>query len=193
MHGRADKRHRADLDLFILALIGDGVSTPYALQREAGISQGASVPVLRRLSAARWIRHKTAGPRGRTDYSLTAAGKKAVMLGCKTLVESGPTGDFDSDLRIALLVIWAGGDRRIAQSFLRQVGDMKMESVAATKLTSDAVAPLARWYTDLRSSAGKALLAAEADAIRVVVDSLPKKLNGKPKPIKRPTKSRKVS
>jgi hypothetical protein len=115
------------------------------------------------------------------------------MLGCKTLVESGPTGDFDSDLRIALLVIWAGGDRRIAQSFLRQVGDMKMESVAATKLTSDAVAPLARWYTDLRSSAGKALLAAEADAIRVVVDSLPKKLNGKPKPIKRPTKSRKVS
>ena len=77
---------------------------------------------------------------------------------------------------MALLAIWAGGDRRLATEFLRQSGDMKMESGVASELTSDAVAPLARWYTDLRSAAAKSLLAAEAEAIRAMVGCLPRSL-----------------
>jgi hypothetical protein len=38
-----DKRRRTDLDLFVLALIDGGVSTPYELQKEAGLSQGATI------------------------------------------------------------------------------------------------------------------------------------------------------
>jgi hypothetical protein len=38
-----DKRRRTDLDLFVLALIDGGVSTPYELQKAAGLSQGAAV------------------------------------------------------------------------------------------------------------------------------------------------------
>ena len=32
-----DKRRRTDLDLFVLALIADGISTPYKLQRSASV------------------------------------------------------------------------------------------------------------------------------------------------------------
>jgi DNA-binding PadR family transcriptional regulator len=174
-----DKRRRTDLDLFILALIDGGVSTPYELQKAAGLSQGATIPALQRLLEARFVRQGKPGARGRTDYKATAAGKKLVRDGWLLLIEAGPSGDLDSDLRVALLAIWAGGDRRLAADFLRQCGNLKMESVAATELTSDVVAPLARWYTDLRSSTAKALLAAEGEAIRAMVDSLPRRLTGK--------------
>lgn len=174
-----DKRRRTDLDLFILALIDGGVSTPYELQKAASLSQGATIPALHRLLEARFVRQGKPGARGRTDYKATAAGKKLVRNGWLPLIEAGPSGDLDSDLRVALLVIWAGGDRRLAADFLRQCGNLKTESVAAAELTSDAVAPLARWYTDLRSSTAKALLAAEVEAIRAMVDSLPRKSTGK--------------
>jgi hypothetical protein len=41
-----DKRRRTDLDIFILALIDSGVSTPYEFQKAAGLSQGATIPAL---------------------------------------------------------------------------------------------------------------------------------------------------
>jgi DNA-binding PadR family transcriptional regulator len=179
MSKTGDHRRRTDLDLFVLALIDVGVSTPYQLQREAGLSQGATIPALQRLLEARLVRQGKPGARGRTDYKATAAGKKLLRDGWLPLIEAGPTGDLDSDLRVALLAIWAGSDRRLAADFLRQSGNRKMESVAATQLTSDAVAPLARWYTDLRSSTSKALLAAETEAIRATADSLPRSLMGK--------------
>ncbi len=174
-----DKRRRTDLDLFILALIDGGVSTPYELQKAAGLSQGATIPALHRLLEARFVRQGKPGARGRADYKATAAGEKLVRHGWLPLIEAGPSGDLDSDLRVALLAIWAGGDHRLAADFLRQCGNLKMESVAATALKSDAVAPLARWYTDLRSSTAKAMLAAEAEAISAMVDSLPRRLTGK--------------
>src|ERR1035441_803960 len=104
------------------------------------------------------------GARGRTGYKATAAGKKLLRDGWLPLIEAGPTGNLDSDLRVALLAIWASGERQTAAAFLSRSGDLKMESFAAAELTSDAVAPLARWYADLRSSTAKALLAAEVEA-----------------------------
>jgi DNA-binding PadR family transcriptional regulator len=176
-----DKRRRTDLDLFVLALIDSGVSTPYELQKTAGLSQGATIPALQRLLEARLVRQGEPGARGRTDYKVTAAGRKALKVGWQPLVEAGPSGDIDSDLRVALLAIWAGSDRRLAANFLRQSGDKKMELIAVAELTSDAVTPLARWYTDLRSASAKALLAAEYEAIRAMAEALPRKLTGKPK------------
>jgi DNA-binding PadR family transcriptional regulator len=188
-----DKRRRTDLDLFVLALIDGGVSTPYELQKTAGLSQGATNPALQRLLAARLVRQGKPGARGRTDYKATAAGKKLLRDGWLPLIEAGPSGDLDSDLRVALLAIRGSGDRKLAVDFLRRTGDKKMESIATIELTSDAAAPLARWYADLRSETAKAVLRAESEAIRAMADSLPRSLTGKPKANKRSTKSRKVS
>jgi DNA-binding PadR family transcriptional regulator len=181
MPDKPDKRRRTDLDLFVLALIDGGVSTPYELQKSAGLSQGATIPALQRLQEARFVRQGKPGVRRRADYKVSAAGKKALKTGWLPLVEAGPTGDIDSDLRVALLALWGIGDRRLAANFLRQSADNKMEAQDAAEATADqsAVAPLARYYDEMRSAATKALLTAECSVIRAMADSLPKSLTGK--------------
>ncbi len=52
MSQTSDKRRRTELDLFMLALINGGITTPYALQKSAGLSQGATIP----RSSACWKR-----------------------------------------------------------------------------------------------------------------------------------------
>ena len=94
---------------------------------------------------------------------------------------------------MALLAIRGSSDRRIAVDFLRQSSYKKKRSIDTIELTSDAAAPLARWYADLRSETAKAVLRAESEAIRAMADSLPRNLAGKPKPNKRSTQSQKVS
>lgn len=190
-----DKRRRTDLDQFILALIDNGVSTPYALQKAAGLSQGATIPALQRLLEARLVRQGKSGTRGRTDYQVTAAGKRLLKDGWLALIEDGPSGDVDSDLRVALLALLGGGERRLAADFLRQSADRKMESVAAVEPMgdSDTLPPLPRWYSDLRSSTAKALLKAESVAFRAMAEALPRKLTGKPKGSTRASRRQKGS
>src|ERR1019366_7723728 len=139
-----DHRRRTDLDLFVLALIDGGVSTPYQLQKEAGLSQGATIPAVKRLLEARFVRQGKPGARGRTDYKVSAAGKRLLRDAWLPLVEAGPSGDLDSDLRVALLAIWGSGDRRLAAEFLRQSADKRIDPVAAAVLTArqGALAPL---------------------------------------------------
>src|ERR1017187_7856183 len=81
------------------------------------------------------------GARRRTGYKVTAVGKRLLKDGWLPLVEAGPNGDLDSDLRVALLAIWGSGDRRLAVEFLRQSGDKKIESMATIELRTDAAAP----------------------------------------------------
>ena len=76
-----DKRRRTDLDLFVLALIDGGVSTPYELQKAVGLSQGATIPALQRLLEAGLARRGKPGARGRTDYKVTAAAKRLLKDG----------------------------------------------------------------------------------------------------------------
>ena len=174
-----DKRRRTDLDLFVLALIDSKVSTLYELQKAAGLSQGATIPALQRLLDARLVRQGKPGARGRTDYQATAAGKRLMKNGWLALIEEGPSGDIDSDLRVALLALLGGGDRRLAADFLRQSADKKMELVAAAEPIGHpaALPPLPRWYSDLRSSTAKALLTAESAALRAMADALPRNLS----------------
>ncbi len=161
-----DKRRRTDLDLFVLALIDSGMSTPYEFQKAAGLSQGATIPALQRLLDARLVRQGKPGARGRTAYQVTAAGKRLLKDGWLALIEDGPSGNVDSDLRVALLALLGGGERRLAADFLRQSADRKLESVAAAEpMENPGDLPLLpRWYNDLRSSTAKALLTAESAA-----------------------------
>jgi DNA-binding PadR family transcriptional regulator len=176
-----DKRRRTDLDVFVLALIDSGVSTSYDLQKAAGLSQGATIPALQRLLDARLVRQRKPGARGRTDYQVNAAGKRLLNDGWLSLIEAGPSGDVDSDLRVALLGLLGGGDRRQAADFLHQSADMKMELVAAIEPIGnpDLLPPLPHWYSDLRSSTAKALLKAESAALHDMADALPRKLSGR--------------
>jgi DNA-binding PadR family transcriptional regulator len=188
-----DKRRRTDLDLFVLALIESGVSTPYEFQKAAGLSQGATIPTLQRLLDARLVRQGKPGTRGRTDYQVTAAGKRLLKDGWLALIEAGPIGDVDSDLRVALLALLGGGDRRLAANFLRQSADKKMESVATAEpiRNPEALRLLPRWYSDLRSSTAKTLLTAESAAIRAMADALPRKLSHRSSHSTRATKKQK--
>jgi DNA-binding PadR family transcriptional regulator len=176
-----DKRRRTDLDLFVLALIDGGVSTPYELQKLAGLSQGATIPALQRLLEARFVRQGKRGARGRTDYKVTAAGRKTLKNGWLPLLDAGPSGDIDADLRVALLTIWGSGDSRLAAEFLRESADRKKALRANAEPTNDTstVPPLARWYVEMRAGAAKALLTAECSVIRAMADTLPRKLAGK--------------
>src|ERR1039458_5179899 len=99
-----DMRRRTDLDLFVLALIDGGVSTPYELQKAAGLSQGATIPALQRLLEARFVRQGKPGARGRTDYKVSAVGKRLLRDGWLPLLGAGPRGALDSDLRVALQI-----------------------------------------------------------------------------------------
>jgi len=190
-----DKRRRTDLDQFVLALIDSGVCTPYDLQKAAGLSQGATIPALQRLLEARLVRQGRPGTRGRTDYQVTAAGKRLLKDGWLALIKGGPSGDVDSDLRVALLALLGGAERRLAANFLRQSADGKLQSVAVVEPMGnpDQLHPLPRWYSDLRSSTAKALLTAESAAIRAMADALPRKLSGTPRRSTRAVKKPKAT
>ena len=100
-----DKRCRTDLVVFVLALIETGVSTPYEMQKMAGLSQGATIPVLQKLLEADLVRQLKTGPSGRTGHKTTAAGRKFLSSSWRTLIDDGPSGDLDADLRVALLAV----------------------------------------------------------------------------------------
>lgn len=172
-----DKRRRADLDLFVLALI-DGVSTPYEFQSKAGLSPGATIPALLRLREAGYVRQGKPAARRRLDYRITAAGRKLLKAGWKALLESGPTGDLDADLRIALLILCGNGKWRTAADFLVQSADGR---IAAIDAHTDAegsgnVPALAQEYRRLRAVAANVLLKAEATAALAMAERLPRNL-----------------
>jgi DNA-binding PadR family transcriptional regulator len=175
-----DKRRRTDLDLFVLALIADAVSTPYDLQKKAGLSQGATVPTLRRLLQEGLVEHGKAGVRGRVVHRITKEGRKILKTGWRELLDAGPSGDLDADLRVAL---WSGGERRLAVDFLRESAAARAEAVMLTGVdnASNSSAPLAAWYIRLRSSAAKVLLKGESAAALAMADALPRNLSQSPK------------
>jgi DNA-binding PadR family transcriptional regulator len=188
-----DKRRRTDLDLFVLALIDSGISTPYELQKAAGLSPGATIPALQRLLETGFVRQGKPGSRGRTNHGITPAGGKFLKNGWRILIEDGPSGDLDADLRVALLVLWAGGKRRLATDFLQQSALKKLESIEMLEAGDEnsSISSLANWYAKLRLSSAKALLKAESAAAFEMAEALPWKLSTKSRRLKRSTKPQK--
>jgi DNA-binding PadR family transcriptional regulator len=169
-----DKRRRRDLDLFILALIDSGVSTPYELQQAAGLSPGATIPVLHRLLECGLVLAGKPGTRGRIGHKLTPAGRARLKHGWKELIADGPSCDLDADLRVALLALFVGADRRVAIDFLHKSAARKLESLAKIENAERApsLPPLAFLYKNLRAASAKALIKAEATAAADVARSL---------------------
>lgn len=160
MAKRIDKRRRNDLDLFVLALVADGVSTPYRMQIDAGLSPGATIPALRRLKKEHLVTSAKVGPRGRMEYLPTAAAPPTLRKSWKPLFEAGPTGDLDADLRIAILALREGKQRNAAIQFLWEAAachrDPNSSRNEPGKLTTQS--SLAEWYAGLRKVAAGKLL-----------------------------------
>ncbi len=178
-----DKRRRNDLDLFVLALISDEVSTPYELKMTAGLSPGATIPALTRLMEEGFVLQGKPGPRGRADYKITSAGRRYLKSGWKELIEDGPSGDLDADLRVALLAIWLGGDRNLAADFLRLSTVKRLKTIQTIEEPNDSASlqSLALWYRRLRSTSADALIKGESAAALAMAKALPRRPSGKQK------------
>lgn len=176
-----DKRRRTDLDLFVLALIDSGISTSYEFQKSAGLSPGATIPALERLVEGGFVRQGKPGARRRTDYTTTPIGRKFLKNSWRILLEDGPSGDLDADLRVALLVLWAGGKRQLATNFLQQSALKKLESIEspAAGEENNSFSSLANCYVRLRFTSAKTLLQAQCNAAVATAEALPQRLPAK--------------
>jgi hypothetical protein len=91
------------------------------------------------------------------------------------LLQEGPSGDLDSDLRVFLIAVRVGKDRGLAEAFLRSGLAHRQESLALlrgkTKEEGSGIW-LADHYVSHRAQATAAMLKAEAKAIDSILDGL---------------------
>ena len=123
-----DKRSRADLDLFLLALIRAGIDTPYQLHTDAALSLGATLPALKRLEQAGYLRRGQPGTRGRTEFEITKSGERHLKSRWGPLMEAAVPTDVDAVLRIVSLGILSGADKATVAVYLKRAATVKEEN-----------------------------------------------------------------
>jgi DNA-binding PadR family transcriptional regulator len=172
---KRDKRQRSDLRAFVIALWLEGVSTPYELQSLAGLSPGATIPILQSLVEDGHVRAGKPGTRGRVAYVVTSKGKKWLEAVWPSLLQEGPSGDLDSDLRVFLIAVRVGKASGHAEAFLRSGLAHRQEALAELqgKMKEEGSGVwLADQYVSLRARATAAMLKAESKAIDSILDGL---------------------
>jgi DNA-binding PadR family transcriptional regulator len=165
---KRDKRRRSDLRAFVIALLLEGISTPYELQSLAGLSPGATIPILQSLVEDAYVKAGKPGTRGRVAYVVTSKGKKWLETVWLSLLQEGPSGDLDSDLRVFLIAIRVGKERGKAEAFLRSGLEHRQKALAELegKMKEEGSGVwLADQYVSLRVRATAAMLKVEAKAI----------------------------
>lgn len=158
------------LDVFLLSMLDRGAQSPYDLQRTAGVSLGASVPSLRRLTAGKLVTRTegtAATNRPRHAYKLTAAGKQAARSGWKPFLDSDdPPSDLDSLLRVVDLAAHYRADKPKIRSFLKRAAERKSQLAQHADLSSTATRSGDRGlYMSMRAHCDAARLHAEADTL----------------------------
>jgi DNA-binding PadR family transcriptional regulator len=160
--GKDSGSQRTSLEVFILALIGQGLTTAYALQSEAGLSLGATVPALKRLQDAGLVSKKVIGRRH--EFTLTRLGRLALSeweVGRARF----PT-DLDEILRMSFLANLSG-EKSTSVTILRQAAKARRRtaeerSEEAARLQKDVAARFdLHAYQWLRAKAEAARLSAE--------------------------------
>jgi DNA-binding PadR family transcriptional regulator len=107
-----------NLELFVLAMVQQGLATPYELKTKAGLSLGSTVPALARLEKDARVKASEAGARRSRQFSITAKGAKALTQGAAQQLAIEHT-DLDSILRVACLA-WLQGDTKACQEFMKR-------------------------------------------------------------------------
>jgi len=164
------------LDIFVLSMLDRGAQTPYELQRTAGLSQGAAVPSLRRLFAAKFVTREegiAATNRPRHEYRLTPEGKKAARSGWKAHFQEASSGsDLDSLLRILDMGAYYGAEKKQLKLFLKQAADARGLMADKAGLAQRSTASLNKAaYLRTRAACDAVRLRAEADALRSLSSS----------------------
>lgn len=109
------------LDLFILSLLDRGLETSYALQRRGGLSVGTTIPALKRLEEAGFVRKtgvEGAGKRPRHGYQVSAAGRQLARSAWKAHLKSTSHLDLDAVIRVADMARHYDGSAAKIASFL---------------------------------------------------------------------------
>jgi len=178
---KRDKRQRSDLRAFVIALLLEGVSTPYELHSLAGLSPGATIPILQNLVEDGHVQAGRPGSRGRVVYVATRKGKKWLGGIWPSLLQAGPSGDLESDLRVFLITVRVGKDSQQAEAFLRSAIALRRESLAEFKSKigqEGSGAGLADQYVSLRTQATVDMLKAEVKAIESILVGLGARTRG---------------
>ncbi len=174
-----DKRSKSDLDLFILALLEAGITTAYGLRIYAGLSPGATLPVLARLKSKRLAKPADAASRGRTDFHPTAAGINYLKSGWRSLLEADIPPSADAVLRTVALTVVIGGDSRAARAYLARAAKARRAVLEAGPATGGAEIspkhPLPQAFLRMRSAYEAARLKAEAQVFAALAKNLGRK------------------
>jgi DNA-binding PadR family transcriptional regulator len=109
------------LELFILAMVQQGLATPYELKTKAGLSLGSTVPALSRLEKSGLVKASEEGARRSRKFTITAKGAKTLAQCWEGQLAEDHT-DLDSILRVAFLA-WHHGDAKTCQEFLKRSAD----------------------------------------------------------------------
>ncbi len=164
------------LDLFILSAIDRGAGSTYDLQRDAGISLGASTPSLARLTRAKLVSKeegRSSTNRPRTSFQLTASGKREVRNSWQQLLNDQTITDLDSILRIADMASHYGGDPQRIKSYLRRAGEQRIRMAEQAKLKSEMtpIRPKRLRYSRMRAQCDEQRLKAEGNALMLIGNS----------------------
>ena len=103
-----DRRSRQDLDLLLLALVRSGVDIPYRLRATASLLPGATIPALKLLETAGFVRRGKPGSRGWAEHQVSAAGRHHLESGWRSLVDMPRTGNIEAIFRPVALAILSG-------------------------------------------------------------------------------------
>ena len=157
------------LDVFILSLLDRGLETPYDLQRQGGLSLGASSPALQRLLKADLVKRgegASATNRPRHLYQLTAIGKREVRAAWEPFLVDDPPPDIDSILRIADMAAHYRAQKPKIRSFLKRASEKKFQLAQHAGVSSMATKLGGRIsYTVMRAHCDASRLHAEADTL----------------------------
>lgn len=170
-----DRRSRKDLEIFILALLREGIATPYGLMASAKVSPGASLPALTRLEAAGCVRKGEEGPRNRVEYVATPKGERLLEASWRELLEAPPDADRDLDsvLRISSLALLMGETKSRVVRYLTTAAASRLARAADEKAVS-----LPQTKTDLntilwmRTAAKAGRMRQEAAVLKKLAGSL---------------------
>ncbi len=137
------------LDPFVLLMIDEGVNTSYQLQRRAGLSLGATIPSLRRLSRQGLIVADEAGARGRQEFRMTARGRHALRSWQDEVAAGkGVRPDLESHAR-GIVLAWSEGQLELVRELLRHgIAERRRRSqktASRPRLRSGGAADLYRW------------------------------------------------
>jgi DNA-binding PadR family transcriptional regulator len=158
------------LDAFILSLLDRGLETPYDLQRQGGLSLGASSPSLQRLVKANLVKRgegASATNRPRHQYQLTAIGKREAQTAWKPFLDDNDSpSDIDSILRIADMAKTYRAEKQKIRSFLTRAANKKSQLAQHADLSSTGTHSGDRiLYMSMRAHCDAARLHAEADTL----------------------------